>query len=48
MTKSHFENQIFTWLNNQEIRAQLETTNNLINIAFHHLIRWYPQISDDV
>lgn len=47
MTKSHFENQIFTWLNNQEIRAQLETTNNLINIAFHHLIRWYPQISND-
>ncbi len=47
MTKSHFENQIFTWLNNQEIRAQLETPNNLINIAFHHLIRWYPQISNN-
>jgi hypothetical protein len=47
MTKVHFENQIYTWLNNNEIRALLETNGNLVNIAFHHFIRWYPQISDN-
>jgi hypothetical protein len=47
MTKEHFEHQIFSWLNNKEIRPLLETNRNLINIAFHHLIRWYPQISDE-
>jgi hypothetical protein len=47
MTKVHFENQIYTWLNNNEIRALLETKGNLVNIAFHHLVRWFPQISDN-
>jgi hypothetical protein len=47
MTKAHFEKQIYIWLNNNEIRALLETNGNLVNIAFHHFIRWYPQISDN-
>lgn len=47
MTKFHFEKEIFNWLNKKEIRPLLETKGNLTNIAFHHLIRWHPQISDD-
>jgi hypothetical protein len=47
MTKEHFEHQIFSWLNNKEIRPLLETNRKLINIAFHHLIRWYPKISNE-
>ena len=47
MTKLHFEKEIFNWLNKKEIRPLLETKGNLTNIAFHHLIRWHPQISDD-
>ncbi len=47
MTKVHFENQIYSWLNNNEIRPLLEANKNLVNIAFHHFIRWYPQISDN-
>jgi hypothetical protein len=47
MTKAHFENQIYTWLNNNEIRELIGTNGNLVNIAFHHFIRWYPQISDN-
>ena len=47
MTKAYFENQIFTWLNNSEVRPSLDISRNLINVAFHHLIRWHPQVSHE-
>lgn len=47
MTKTYFENQIFNWLNNPEVRPSLDIGNNLINVAFHHLIRWHPQVSHE-
>ena len=47
MSKTFIENQILLWLRNNEIRENLETKRNIINIAFHHLIRWYPQSSTD-
>jgi hypothetical protein len=47
MSKTFIENQILLWLRNNEIRENLESKRNIINIAFHHLIRWYPQSSTD-
>jgi hypothetical protein len=47
MIRAHFENQIFQWLDNENSRQHLTETGNLVNIAFHHMVRWYPQISND-
>lgn len=47
MVKAHFENQIQNWLNDQNTRQFLHVRGNLVNIAFHHLVRWYPQISNE-
>lgn len=47
MHKKYFEEQICQWLNSDAIRENIGVGNLLINVAFHHLIRWYPQISND-
>lgn len=47
MVQAHFENQIFQWLDDENTRQHLIEAGNLVNIAFHHMVRWYPQISND-
>jgi hypothetical protein len=47
MIRAHFENQIFQWLDDQNTRQHLIERGNLVNIAFHHMVRWYPQISNN-
>ncbi|MBU2652276.1 MAG: hypothetical protein KKA81_15205 [Bacteroidetes bacterium] len=44
--KMHFIQEITRWLNNSIIRPHLNKPKHIYNIAFHHLLRWYPQISE--
>jgi len=44
MEKKYFENEIYEWLNKVN-HNNLSQSNHLINVAFHHLLRWYPQLS---
>ena len=45
MEKEHFERQIHQWLSDNMVNHKIKDQGNIVNVAFHHLIRWYPQIS---
>ena len=47
MEKEFIAQEITNWLNQESIRNKLNTSKNILNITFHHLVRWYPQISSD-
>ena len=45
MEKEHFEQQIHQWLSDNMINQKIKKQGNIVNVSFHHLIRWSPQIS---
>lgn len=47
MEKQFFIREITNWLNQPNAREILSNNRNIIAIAFHHLVRWYPQVSSD-
>ncbi len=47
MEKEFIAQEITNWLNQESIRNKLNISKNILNITFHHLVRWYPQISLD-
>jgi hypothetical protein len=47
MEKEIIAREITNWLNQESVRNRLNGGKNIVNIAFHHMVRWYPQISNN-
>jgi hypothetical protein len=47
MEKEIIAREITNWLDQDSIRNRLNDSKNITNIAFHHMVRWYPQISNN-